>query len=51
MKTTVGLILMFGISVLPGCLNRTFTIVTTPPGAEVFVDNRRVGLSPVEILF
>jgi hypothetical protein len=41
-------------AVLPfgaGCVERTMLIRTEPPGAEVLVDARRVGRTPVEVPF
>ncbi|MEE9583914.1 MAG: PEGA domain-containing protein [Candidatus Brocadiales bacterium] len=35
----------------PGCVTRTLTIKTNPPGAQVFVDDELIGESPVEMEF
>ncbi|MEE9514517.1 MAG: PEGA domain-containing protein, partial [Candidatus Brocadiales bacterium] len=34
-----------------GCVTRTLTIKTDPPGAQVFVDDELIGESPVEMEF
>lgn len=34
-----------------GCVTRTLTIRTDPPGAQVFVDDKLIGESPVEMDF
>jgi hypothetical protein len=36
---------------LAGCVERTITITTEPPGALVWLNDREVGRSPVEIEF
>jgi hypothetical protein len=35
----------------PGCVRRRLTVRTSPPGAQVFVDNQEVGTSPVSTSF
>lgn len=39
------------LTLLAGCTERTLRIKTSPPGAEVIVDRRSYGPSPVEIPF
>lgn len=43
-----GLLLLV---VLPGCVRRRLTIRTTPPGAQVFVDDQEIGTTPCSAAF
>ena len=36
---------------LSGCVERRFLVETTPPGAMVYVNNKQVGPSPVDVPF
>jgi hypothetical protein len=36
---------------MPGCVRRTITITTAPPGALVWVNDREVGRTPLEVEF
>ena len=36
---------------LPGCVERELTVTTVPADAEVFLDGRRLGRSPVTVPF
>lgn len=36
---------------LSGCVERRFVIESTPPGAKVYVNNRAVGFTPVDVPF
>jgi hypothetical protein len=47
------ILLLVGVAgaVLSGCVRRTVAITTDPPGALVWVNDREVGRTPVEIDF
>ena len=45
----VGLAVL--LSVQPGCVRRRMTIRTNPPGAVVYVDRQRIGVTPVSTDF
>ncbi|MCA9291524.1 MAG: PEGA domain-containing protein [Phycisphaerales bacterium] len=38
-------------TVLPGCVKRTLSISSDPPGALVYLNDREVGRTPVEVDF
>lgn len=44
-------VLVLGIAIFPGCLERTLRIESDPPGARVFLDHDDVGVTPIEIPF
>jgi hypothetical protein len=45
-----GLLLCAGaLALLSGCVERRFVIDSTPPGAKVYVNNRPVGFTPVDV--
>jgi hypothetical protein len=39
------------LAALPGCVRRRMTVRSNPPGAVVFVDERRIGVTPVSTGF
>lgn len=39
------------LALLSGCVERRFVIETTPPGAKVYVNNRPIGSTPVDMPF
>lgn len=39
------------MGLLPGCVERRFTVHTEPPGAKVYVNNKPMGFSPVDVPF
>ena len=39
------------LALLSGCVERRFVIESSPPGATVLVNNRRVGVTPVDVPF
>ncbi len=39
------------LAMVSGCVERRFVIESTPPGAKVFVNNRMVGSTPVDVPF
>jgi hypothetical protein len=45
------LTLLAAAAILPGCLQRTLTITTTPPGALVWINDVEVGATPLDIDF
>lgn len=49
MRITVAFILVFAS--LVGCVKRTISISSTPSGALVWVNDREVGRTPVEVEF
>ena len=49
MRVTVAFILVFAS--LVGCVKRTISISSNPPGALVWVNDREVGRTPVEFEF
>jgi hypothetical protein len=51
LQDRILLALLFSLIVLPGCVERSLSIRTSPPGATVFVDGIDVGKSPVTIPF
>lgn len=44
-------VLLVAAAVLPGCLQRTLTITSNPPGAVVWVNDVEVGTTPLDIDF
>lgn len=50
-RRTAALVLLAAMAVLPGCLQRTLTITSTPPGALVWVNDVEVGVTPLDIDF
>lgn len=50
-RTSASLTLLAALAVLPGCLQRTLTITSTPPGALVWVNDIEVGITPLDIDF
>lgn len=42
---------LMALALLGGCVERTMTIQSTPSGADVFVDGKPVGSTPVEVPF
>lgn len=46
-----ALILLASAAALSGCLQRTLTITSTPPGAVVWVNDVEVGATPLDIDF
>jgi hypothetical protein len=47
----VGLAAALACTVLGGCVDRRFVITSDPPGAVVFVNEQRVGQTPVDKQF
>jgi hypothetical protein len=45
------LILLLVLTSQLGCVRRRMTIVSNPPGAVVYVDERRIGVTPVSTSF
>jgi hypothetical protein len=39
------------LTLMSGCVERRFVIESTPPGAKVYVNNRAVGYTPVDVPF
>src|SRR5262245_9269552 len=39
------------VAVLPGCVRRTLTINTEPPGALLWLNGREVGRTPIDVDF
>jgi hypothetical protein len=39
------------LALLSGCVERRFVIESSPPGAKVYVNNRPVGFTPVDVPF
>ncbi len=50
-STPCGLLAIAFCLLLAGCVERQMTIVTEPPGAEVEISGRKMGLTPVTIPF
>lgn len=48
MKLHYGLVLV-GVILTQGCVDRRLTIVSDPPGALVTVNNRDIGAAPVDV--
>lgn len=46
----VAAVCLVGIS-QPGCVRRRLTVRTTPPGAQVFVDDQEIGTTPCSAAF
>ena len=44
-------ILLIAFLVLAGCVERKLTIITNPPGAQVFLNDEEIGVSPVTTSF
>ena len=51
MRPLALLVLLAAAMLLPGCLERTISITSTPPGARVWVNDVEVGTTPVEMDF
>ncbi len=47
----LALALLAGASLSTGCVRRTITIRTDPPGAMVWLNDREIGRSPVDVDF
>lgn len=45
------LLLLVQIGLLPGCVRRRMTIRSNPPGALVYVDDQKIGVTPVSTSF
>lgn len=45
----ISLIVATGL--LSGCVRKRMTIVSNPPGAQVFIDNREIGSTPVSTAY
>lgn len=43
--------LAIGLAVHTGCVRRTISITTDPPGALVYLNDREIGRTPVEVGF
>ena len=39
------------VSLLPGCVQRTITITSDPPGALVWLNDREIGRTPLDVDF
>ncbi len=39
------------LALLPGCVERRFTVNSEPSGAKVYVNNKAVGFTPVDVPF
>lgn len=50
-RTLAATLLLATLAILPGCLQRTLSITTEPPGALVWVNDVEVGVTPLEIDF
>ncbi|MBK6939494.1 MAG: PEGA domain-containing protein [Planctomycetes bacterium] len=50
-RTTALLTLILATLALPACVERTLTIVTVPDAADVYLDGRFAGKSPVTLPF
>ncbi|MDE0959173.1 MAG: PEGA domain-containing protein [Planctomycetota bacterium] len=50
-RPTIFLLLCSALFILPGCVERSLSIRTDPPGARVFVDGVDVGEAPVSLPF
>lgn len=50
-RPILTLALLAAAAALPGCLQRTLTITSTPPGALVWVNDVEVGVTPLDIDF
>ncbi len=49
--TRLGLLFVVAFGAASGCVRRTVTITTEPPGALVWLNDREVGRSPIEVDF
>lgn len=47
----IAILLVVAGLALPGCVERTLKITSSPPGARVFVNDEEVGLTPVKFSF
>ena len=50
-KSRTLFILLSGLLVVAGCVDRKLTINTTPPGAQVCLNDEEIGVSPVTVSF
>ena len=46
-----ALLLLAGVSLLPGCVERRYTIRSDPPGATVIVNGEEIGPTPASKSF
>jgi hypothetical protein len=51
LRRALSVIVAGATLVLPGCLERTLTIVSHPPGARVFMNHEEIGTTPVTVPF
>ena len=51
MRGFVTLAAVIAIALLAGCVRRTVLVTSTPPGALVYLNDREVGRTPVEVEF
>lgn len=52
LRTAAAVALAFACAAAPaGCVRRTISITTTPPGAVVFLNDREVGRTPCDVEF
>ena len=49
--TRTSLLLLSALLVLPGCVKRTITITSDPEGALVWLNDREIGRTPVDVEF
>lgn len=49
-SSAVG-VLLCGVAMLTGCVERILTIRTDPPGARVILNDEEVGVSPAKVSF
>lgn len=47
----LGLVIAVSALMLAGCVKRTVLVTSTPPGALVYLNDREVGRTPVEVEF
>jgi hypothetical protein len=51
MRRLIGMALGAGVLVSMGCVRRTITVLSEPPGALVWLNDREVGRTPVTVDF
>ena len=51
LRSSAGFLALAALAGLSGCVDRRFVIESDPPGAVVYVNNKYVGATPVDLPF
>src|SRR5436305_7152234 len=50
-KEVLASLTALGLLFMAGCTSRGITVTTEPPGAELSINNRVVGVTPMRVMF